>query len=58
MHKVLDKHRINWTLLEIHSSAIAVLDLSPDWRRVYADEISVVHARNQPLPVSAASDRK
>ena len=50
MHKVLDKHRIAWTLLEPrHAGGIALLDLSPGWRRVYADQTAVVHARIQPL---------
>jgi hypothetical protein len=49
MHKLLDKHRIAWTILESESTAVALLDLSPGWRRVYADKTAVVHARIQPL---------
>jgi hypothetical protein len=49
MHKLLDKHRIAWTLLEKDATANALLDLSPSWRRVYADETVVVHARVEPL---------
>lgn len=54
MQRVLDEHRITWTLLEPHSGAIALLDLSPQWRRVFADDTAVVHARIRPLaPVLA-----
>jgi hypothetical protein len=53
MHKLLDKHRIAWTLLDPTAGAIALLDLSPGWRRVYADETAVVHARVQPLAPTA-----
>jgi hypothetical protein len=49
MHKLLNKHRITWTLLEKDATANTLLDLSPGWRRVYADETAVVHARIQPL---------
>ena len=52
MHKLLDKHRIAWTLLDPTAGAIALLDLSPGWRRVYADETAVVHARVQPLALT------
>lgn len=46
MHQLLDRYRIDWTLLEANSAAIALLDLSPGWHRVYADDRAVVHARN------------
>jgi hypothetical protein len=49
MQKLLDKHHIAWTLLDPTAAAIALLDLSPGWRRVYADETAVIHARVQPL---------
>jgi hypothetical protein len=53
MHKLLDKYSVTWTLLESDTEAIALLDLSPRWRRIYADETAVVHARVQPLAPAA-----
>ena len=55
MHKLLDKYQVTWTLLDSGSQAIPLLDLSPDWRRVYADEQAVVHARVKALPAAASS---
>jgi hypothetical protein len=42
---LLDKHKVTWTLLPPELSAVALLDRLPGWRRVYADDIAVVHAR-------------
>ena len=42
---MLDKYRITWTLLRAGTPAIALLDRMPGWRRVYADDTAVVHAR-------------
>ncbi|MDR6539070.1 hypothetical protein [Variovorax soli] len=47
----LDEHGFGWTLLAPGTSAIAVLDDLPGWRRVYADDTAVVHVH-----VGAASD--
>lgn len=41
----LQEQDISWTLLRPGSDAIAVLDLSPNWRCVYSDEGSIVHLR-------------
>ena len=43
---LLDNYRIGWTLLEPNTPAIALLDHMPGWRRVYADEIAVVHVHD------------
>lgn len=45
LEKLLDKYRIAWTLLDPGSPAVALLDHLPEWRRVYADKTSVVHAK-------------
>lgn len=45
---LLDQYRIGWTLLEPKNSAVALLDHLPGWRRIYADETAVVHARVPP----------
>ena len=43
--RLLDEYRIEATLLMPTTPAVALLDRLPDWRRVYADDIAVVHAR-------------
>lgn len=48
LETLLDRYRIGWTLLEPTTAAVALLDHLPGWRRVYADETAVVHARVQP----------
>jgi hypothetical protein len=45
LQRVLDEYKITWTLLEASSSAIALLDRSPDWRRLYADSTAIVHVK-------------
>lgn len=46
--QLVDKHRIAWTVLSPGTPAIALMDHLPGWRRVYADNDAVVHARTQP----------
>jgi len=46
--RLLDENRIEATLLLPATPAVALLDRLPDWRRVYADDIAVVHARRTP----------
>ena len=48
LEKLIDKYKVTWTLLSPGTPAITLLDHSPEWRRVYADDSSVVHARVQP----------
>lgn len=48
LDKLLDKYNIAWTLLEPGSSAVALLDRQPQWRRLYADKAAVVHVRTRP----------
>lgn len=43
--KLLERHRIGWTLLTPGTPAIALLDRLPEWRRVHGDGIAVVHVR-------------
>ena len=45
--QLLDQYRIGWTLLPPGAPAIALLDRLPEWRRVYADQVSVVHVKEQ-----------
>lgn len=50
--KLLQKYHIEWTLLLPESGAVALLDHLPEWRRLYADKVAVVHVRK------AAPDKK
>lgn len=43
--RLLDEYRIRSTLLAPGTPAVALLDRLPGWRRVYADNIAVVHRR-------------
>ena len=43
--RLLDEYRIGATLLALSTPAVALLDRSPDWKRVYADDVAVVHTR-------------
>lgn len=43
-------HGFGWSLLAPGTSAIAVLDELPGWRRVYADDTAVVHVRADAVP--------
>jgi hypothetical protein len=46
---LLNQYRIAWTLLHPKTPAVVLLDHLPGWRRLYADDIAVVHVReNQP----------
>ncbi|WP_137896157.1 hypothetical protein [Ramlibacter sp. 2FC] len=47
LQDLLEKHRIQWTLLKPGSPPVTLLDHLPDWRRLYADENAVVHVRTQ-----------
>ena len=43
--KLLDDDHIDVTLFTPRTPAIGLLDRLPDWKRVYADDIAVVHVR-------------
>jgi hypothetical protein len=42
---LLQKRHIGWTLLSANTAAAELLDHLPGWRRLYADEVAVVHVR-------------
>ena len=42
---LLDEYRIDATLLEPSTPAVALLDRLPGWKRLYADDTAVVHVR-------------
>ena len=43
--RLLDEYRIRTTLLTPSTPAVALLDRLPGWRRVYSDDVAVVHSR-------------
>ena len=48
--KLLDTYGIGATLLAPTTPAVAYLDTLPGWKRLYADDIAVVHVRREPAP--------
>lgn len=50
--RLLADYCIGWTLLEPDTPAVALLDRLPAWRRVYSDDVAVVHVRTAAWPVS------
>lgn len=45
--KLLQKYRIEWTLMPPDYPAVALLDHLPGWRRLYADKVAVAHVRKE-----------
>ena len=43
--RLLDEHKIDSTLLVPSTSAVGLLDRLPEWERIYADDVAVVHVR-------------
>jgi hypothetical protein len=48
--RLLQEYRIGATLLKPDTPAISLLDRLPEWQRVYADDVAVVHRRRGALP--------
>jgi hypothetical protein len=42
---LLEKYKIQWTLLVPGEPAVALMDYLPGWRRLYTDDYAVVHVR-------------
>jgi hypothetical protein len=47
---VIDKYRIDATLLPPATPAVSLLDHLQGWQRVYADDVAVVHIRESGAP--------
>jgi hypothetical protein len=45
LERLADAHNASWTLLRSKSEAAHHFDHSPGWRRLYADDVAVVHVR-------------
>lgn len=43
--RLIEKHRVDWTMLRPGTPALALLDRLPGWRRLHADPLAVVHVR-------------
>jgi len=43
--RLLDEYHFGATLLAPSTPAVGLLDRLPDWKRIYADDVAVVHAR-------------
>jgi hypothetical protein len=46
LERLADAHKVSWTLLTPSSAAALHFDHSPVWRRLYADDVAVVHVRH------------
>jgi hypothetical protein len=47
--KLLKDYGITWTLISPRLPAVVLLDHLPGWRRLYADDVAVVHLRDSEL---------
>ncbi len=45
--QLLAEHGITWTLIDPNRPAVFLLDHLPGWRRLYTDDIAVVHVREE-----------
>ena len=45
LDRLADRYKVTWTLLRPKSAAALHFDYSPEWRRIYADDVAVVHVR-------------
>jgi len=48
--RLLDEYQFAATLLAPSTPAVAKLDRLPDWQRIYADDLAVVHVRRTKPP--------
>jgi len=44
--RLLERYRIDWTLLAARDPSVEVMDATPGWRRLYGDKTAVVHVRD------------
>jgi hypothetical protein len=52
--RLLGEYQIDATLLVPTSPAVQLLDHLPGWKRLYADDVAVIHVRAESTPVNAA----
>ncbi len=46
--RMLDEYHMNATLLAADSPAARIMDLAQGWKKIYADDVAVVHVRTAP----------
>ena len=56
-NRLAKRYRFRWTMLQNSNKLIPKLDASPDWRRVYSDEVGVIHVRRN-FPLSSQTTSK
>jgi hypothetical protein len=47
---VLNEHGVTWTLIATGEPIIQLLDLAPEWQRIYEDGVATIHRRLEPAP--------
>jgi hypothetical protein len=45
LQRALLKYDIGWTLFPPHDTRVALLDKLAGWRRIFADDVAVIHQR-------------
>jgi hypothetical protein len=45
LERILHDYNIEWTILTPNAAAVALLDHLPNWRRLYTDEVAVIHIK-------------
>jgi hypothetical protein len=48
LEELVGRYHIGWTILAPSNPAVALLDMLPGWHRIYADNVAVVHVRDDP----------
>jgi hypothetical protein len=44
-NRAANKYGFRWTMLQKDNRLVEKLDASPNWRRLYSDEVGVIHVR-------------
>jgi hypothetical protein len=55
--KLLDQYRVTWTLFPPDRPAVVLLDHLPGWRRLFSDDVAVVHVREGPQGAAGVARR-
>lgn len=48
--EVLNEHGVTWTLIATGEPLVQLLDLAPEWQRIYEDGVATIHRRREPVP--------
>jgi hypothetical protein len=55
--RMLDEYHMDATLLVAGSPAARIMDLTQDWKKIYADDVAVVHIKTAPVTETPAAPR-